>query len=116
MNKEQKSFQLSMGDSQNTNAVIGTVFFFILLGGGFWFYYGGGWQTATKDQMQEITNMVAEDSVKEYNIAKAGGDKIDICVHAGLVSAAYIQAKDQANYLVWKEIEKNDCAAAGLPR
>jgi len=34
---------------------------------------------------------------------------------AGLVSAAYLQAKDEANYNKWKEIEKEDARAAGMP-
>jgi len=39
----------------------------------------------------------------------------DVCVHAGLVAAAYLQAKDEENYREWKATEKTDCVAAGLP-
>jgi hypothetical protein len=58
---------------------------------------------------------VADDVVKQYEITKRSGTKIDVCVHAGLVSAAYLQAKDEDRYRQWKQIEKADCAAAGMP-
>ena len=67
-------------------------------------------------QMASIEAQVAQDSVAQYNIAKQQGDKMQICVQAGLVSASFLQAKDQANYNKWKSIEKTDCAAAGLPQ
>lgn len=65
--------------------------------------------------MQKITNQVATDSVKQYEIAKRNGaTPIDICVQAGLVSAAYLQAQDESNYRKWKGIEKFDCESAGV--
>ena len=66
--------------------------------------------------MQQIENQVAEDAVKQYEIAKDQGDKMQICVQAGLASAAYLQAKDKENYNKWKAIEKADCRAAGMPQ
>ncbi len=113
-NKEEKSFHFSMGDSNNTNAVLGSVLFLIILGGGFWYFYGGGLEKQTKTELRNISNMVAEDAVKEYNIATKSGDKVSICVQAGFVSAAYLQAQDETNYLIWKEIEKDDCERAGV--
>lgn len=62
-----------------------------------------------------IENKVADDAVEQYNIAKRQGDKMQICVQAGFVSAAYLQAKDENNYRKWKSIQKTDCRAAGLP-
>jgi hypothetical protein len=44
--------------------------------------------------------------VQEYEIANRHGSKIDICVHAGLVAAAYLQAKDESNYQRWKSVER----------
>lgn len=63
-----------------------------------------------------IENMVANDAVKQYDIAKNQGDKIQICVQAGLVSASYLQAQDETNYRKWKDIESQDCARAGMPK
>ncbi len=64
--------------------------------------------------MSYIENQVAEDAVKQYEIAKKQGDKIQICVQAGLASAAYLQAQNETKYNEWKDIEKKDCRAAGL--
>ena len=63
----------------------------------------------------KINSQVVDDALKEFEIVKKGGDKIEICVRAGLVSAAYVQAKDEANYLKWKQTEKELCKAAGMP-
>ncbi len=70
---------------------------------------------AGKSYLEEVQNEVAQDAVEQYNIAKREGDKIQVCVQAGLVSAAYLQAKDEANYQKWKAIQKADCRAAGMP-
>jgi hypothetical protein len=66
--------------------------------------------------MDDITAKVARDSVQQYEIAKRSGNAIDVCVQAGLVSAAFLQAKDEANYASWKAIEKADCKRAGMPQ
>jgi hypothetical protein len=52
--------------------------------------------------------------VKRYEIAKGSGSAMDVCVQAGLVSAAFLQAKDEDSYGRWKETEKADCARAGV--
>lgn len=67
-----------------------------------------------RDEGKTIMNQVADDAVKQYDIAKQGGDKSQICVQAGLVVAGYLQAQDSANYQKWQQIKSADCAAAGL--
>lgn len=74
-----------------------------------------GCDQAVDSQMQSIQNKVAEDAVKQYEIASRSGGAIDKCVQAGLVSAAYLQAKNESEYSHWKTIEKLDCSAAGAP-
>jgi len=67
--------------------------------------------------MQNITNKVAADAEHQYSIVtKSGGTPIDICVHAGFVAAAYLQAKDESNYSKWKRIQGDDCRRAGVPQ
>ncbi len=78
-----------------------------LLGGGYWFF---------KPDMGDIERQVAEDAVAQYEIAKRGGDKMQTCVQAGMVSAAYLQAKDEEKYNEWKATEKMDCRAVGMPQ
>jgi hypothetical protein len=72
-------------------------------------------QRAVQDEMSKIEKQVAADAVKQYEIAKRGSDKMQTCVQAGFVKAAFLQAKDEANYKKWTTVEKADCAAAGLP-
>lgn len=64
--------------------------------------------------MRDIEIQVAQDSVEQYEIAKDQGDRLQICVQAGFVSAAWLQAKNKDEYNKWKGIEKKDCARAGL--
>jgi len=95
---------------------IGGGFLSLVFGGVFFFmFFGGGIERQAAKDMQEITNQVAQDAVAQYNIAKRNGDAMQICVQAGLVSAAFLQSQDEANYNTWKAIEGQDCTAAGLP-
>lgn len=59
--------------------------------------------------IQGINKKVIDDSIDQYNIAKKSGNAIDICVHAGMVKAACLQAKDEDGYKLWAEREKEDC-------
>ena len=68
---------------------------------------------ATDLEMSSIENQVAEDAIEQFNIASEQGDPIQTCVSAGMVTAALLQAKDEARYNEWKEIEKEVCAPLG---
>lgn len=65
--------------------------------------------------MDPIYKKVCSDAVEQYNIAKRNGTPIDVCAHAGMVAAAFLQAKDEANYAQWKKTETTDCTKAGAP-
>ena len=93
-----------------TKGIIGIVVFVILI----WFFFGGGLEQQAADQMQTIENQVAEDAVKQYEIAKNSGNAIDAYVHAGIVAAAYLQAQDEPNYKKWKDIEREEAKNAGM--
>lgn len=82
----------------------------------FWYFAGGDSGKQVGLDMQKIKNQVATDAVNQYQIAKRQGDLIPLCVQAGMVSAAYLQAKDEPNYREWKETESYDCERAGVPR
>lgn len=77
-------------------------------------FYGGGVEKEAAETMRTIEQQVAQDSVDQYNITKQSGTAIDQCVHAGMVAAAYLQAKDQSSYANWKATEKQDCAFDGV--
>jgi hypothetical protein len=67
--------------------------------------------------MDDITAKVAADAVVQYEMTQRnGGTPIDLCVQAGLVSASYLQAKNEPEFKKWKATEKANCAAAGMPQ
>jgi hypothetical protein len=95
--------------------ILGILIFVVF--GGFGLFRIGFYPSAIfYPAMHEIKDQVATDAVRQYQIADRQGDKIQICVQAGLVSAAYLQADDEAAFDHWKKIEHADCAAAGIPR
>ncbi len=74
-------------------------------------------QTTSTTDSNEVTtdsNKVVADAVDQYNVAKRSGTPIDQCVRARVVTAAYLQAKDEDNYKIWKETEATDCGAVGM--
>ena len=93
-----------------TSAIISGVFAIGIV----WFFFGGGLEKQAAKDMRQIEVQVANDMVEQYNIARKSGKPIDVCVHAGMVAAGYLQAKDDVNYDNWKRIEARDCDAAGL--
>jgi hypothetical protein len=97
-------------------ASLGAVVAVLVIGALAWFFFGGGLEKMTGDEMGKIESQVAEDAAKQYEIAKRNGTAMDRCVHAGLTAAAYIQAKNETEYARWKQVEKGDCATAGVPR
>ncbi|USN88270.1 MAG: hypothetical protein H6779_02385 [Candidatus Nomurabacteria bacterium] len=114
-----ESFKLSSSENEDKNeegssSVAKVLLSLIIMGAGGWFFFGGGLEQQAANDLDKIEDQVAADSVRQYNLAKQGGDAIEICVQAGMVTAAYLQAEDQPNYLKWKDIEKADCARAGM--
>lgn len=71
---------------------------------------------AIEKEMNHLGAQVAEDQVRAYNLAKKGGDAVELCVQAGLVAECYKQAEDESNYLKWKDVERQDCRRAGVPK
>ena len=111
----------------NTAQGVRNVAICVVAGLAAWYFLGGGQEknqaaqqraatAQVADTMRDIYDQVSKDAIDQYGIAKRQGTPVDICVHAGLVSAAYIQAKDEANYRVWKAKELEDCDRAGVPR
>jgi len=66
--------------------------------------------------MDTIELHVAEEAEAQYQMVQRSGTIIDMCVQAGMVAAAWLQAKDAGKYDFWKEIEAKTCANAGVPR
>ncbi len=66
--------------------------------------------------VKAVNDSVANDAINEYQIAKRQGDRMQVCVQAGMVAAALLLAKNEADYRTWKNIEHVDCAEAGIQR
>lgn len=79
-------------------------------------WMASGHQASTNRTMDNVYGKVANDAVEQYQIAKRGGDNMQACVHAGIVAASYLQAKDEPKYREWQDVEKADCKRAGIPR
>jgi len=63
---------------------------------------------------QAATDPLVNDAITRYSITKRDGTAKDRCVQAKAVVAACLEAKDEANYIVWKAIQNQDCVAAGI--
>jgi hypothetical protein len=85
---------------------------------GSWRFSGGGLglEPHAVKEMQRSENQVPADAINQYGIAKRQGDPVQICKQAGLVSAAYLQSKDEPNYQRWKKIEQDECSRADIPK
>lgn len=90
--------------------IIGVVVLIIALS----FIFGGGVEEQAKKELDKIENQVANDAVKQYEIAKKNGSAMDAYVQAGIVAAAYLQANDEENYKKWKKIEEEEAKNVGL--
>lgn len=77
-----------------------------------WYFWGGAhdamMQEGSHQFVQDIEDTVAADAARQYNIAARNGSPIDVCVQAGIVAAAYLQAENETEYARWKKIEKNN--------
>jgi hypothetical protein len=102
-------------ETKNKSGAVKGIISLVVLAFVIYFFFGGGLEKQAASDMNKIENQVADDAVKQYNIAKQSGDKIDIYTHSSLVAASYLQAKDSVNYLKWKAIQKEDAKAAGMP-
>jgi hypothetical protein len=96
--------------SNAAKAIVSLIILAIIL----WFFFGGGEIKVAKNQMQQIENQVADDAVRQYEIAKRQGDKMQTYTQASFVVAAYLQAKDESNYNKWKAIEDSCAKTVGL--
>jgi len=101
--------------SVNAGQVFGVLLAGALL---FWWFGVAGSERdpVTTSTMDNIYGKVSSDAVAQYGIAKRNGNAMDACVQAGIVAAAFLQSKDEANYAKWKATEKDDCKLAGLSR
>lgn len=63
-----------------------------------------------------VQRQTAEQVRQHYFIVASSGTPMDVCVQAGIVAAAYLQANDQDNYSLWVQTREDDCNRAGRSR
>jgi hypothetical protein len=51
----------------------------------------------------------AADEVIQYGYAMRSGTRLDACKQAGVVGAAYLDARNETAYKRWKQIEAENC-------
>jgi hypothetical protein len=100
----QNEHQTPVKPQMSTGRALWTLFLFAA--GLFWAFGGSTWW---------INRQVSSQMEDEYKMAVKDGSPMDICVHAGLVSAGYLQSGDQEKYREAKSTERSACRAAGLP-
>ena len=104
-----------MSDSKKQNQGVVAIIQIAIVIAAIWYFFGGGLEKQADANLDQIKSQVAEDAVAQYRIAKNNGSAIDACVQAGMVTAAYLQAQNEAQYQSWKAIQSSDCANAGVP-
>lgn len=97
--------------SNKLQAVLGVLVVLGIAG----YFFGGGLEKQAASNMADINSQVAADSVKQYEISKRNGNLVETCVQAGMVVAAYLQAKDEAQHKSWQQVQAADCKKAGMP-
>jgi hypothetical protein len=97
-----------MSGAQAALTLIGLVLFA-------WFFLGRSVGQPAAEAPEQAESRAIDEAVNKYQIAKRSGNPIDACTTAGLVTAAYQRAKDEAGYAAWKKTESADCGALGLP-
>src|SRR5688572_6372486 len=89
--------------------VMGAVSMVVVLSALGWYFFGGGFDQQVSKGMDDIYAKVSQDAVDQYRITAQSGGAMDRCVQAGMVTAAFLQEKNDAQYARWKETEKRDC-------
>lgn len=95
---------------------------FVKIGGGFvvfvlvWFAFAFATRKGGAVITNDIYGQVAEDAATQYGIVSRNGSALEKCHQAGMVAAAYLQAKNEPYYKGWKEREALDCKAAEMPQ
>jgi hypothetical protein len=64
---------------------------------------------------EDVSRSVAEDAIKQYEIAKRNEQAADARLQAGIAATAYLDTKDEARHRKWKGIQKQEAVRAGLP-
>lgn len=76
----------------------------------------GSCDQIAESQLKSIQDKAAQDAEEQYRMVEKSGTKVDLCVRAGMVAEAYLQAKNPQKYDLWKTTQRADCLTAGVPQ
>lgn len=76
----------------------------------------GSCDQIAESQLKSIQDKAAQDAEEQYRMVEKSGTKVDLCVRAGMVAEAYLQAKNSEKYDFWKTTQRVDCLTAGVPQ
>jgi hypothetical protein len=78
---------------------------------------GGCSSPSPEASLKNLKDATALDLAEQFHIASKNGAKpMELCVQAGVVKAAYLQAKDEKQYQVWTALEDISCEEAGIKK
>ena len=69
----------------------------------------------TANTMHNIEMQVANDAVTQFEMVARTGDDMQMYAQAGMCAQAFLQAKDEANYRKWKDVENRLADKLGMP-
>jgi len=69
----------------------------------------------TKKAEVEFNQKVIDEAIAQYQMVARAGLKQEMCLRAGIVVEAHLQAKQEEDWRVWKQIQYRDCKKAGIP-
>jgi hypothetical protein len=75
----------------------------------------GGCSRLVEGQYRAAEQSRVKDAVGDYERARNRGDRVAICVEAGVVASAYADAQDEPNQQAWAARRKEDCRSAYTP-
>jgi nitrous oxide reductase accessory protein NosL len=65
-------------------------------------------ETSEKEEI-DVPTKVALDMAEQYEMVLKSGDKMSICMHAGSTAQAFLNIKNEKEYLKWKGLQKEKC-------
>jgi len=88
----------------------GTLVAVVILAGLGWLAIGSPWPSTARG-MHEINEQVANDQVRQWGavVDDPNHTLAEVCVHAQLVAAAYLQAGDDPKYHEWEKTSRDEC-------
>ena len=103
--------------SEQWGNLLGGACVIALTGWGVWYWGMGGLETQTESSLDRIYQQVVDDEEAKYAgmLGRRSTTQTDLCVQAGMVAAAHLQAQNMSDWNHWNERRNQICGKAGIP-